>query len=63
VGDRTTLDLLNADNERTAAALALLQGRIDSLQQSLRLQALLGRLDEGSLAQVNAALAPSTDKP
>jgi outer membrane protein len=61
VGDRTTLDLLNAENERTGAALALLQGRIDALQQSLKLEALLGHLDEDSLARVNARLALNPD--
>ena len=60
VGDRTTLDVLNAENEHTAAALALLQGRIEVLQNSLRLDALLGRLDETSILRVNAML---TSKP
>jgi len=61
VGDRTTLDLLNAENDRTAAELAFMQGRIDVLQQSLGLEALLGRLDECSLARVNARLTLHPD--
>jgi outer membrane protein len=61
VGDRTTLDLLNAENDSTAAELALMQGRIEVLQQSLGLEALLGRLDESSLARANARLALNPD--
>lgn len=57
VGDRTTLDLLNAENDQMAAELALMHGRIDVLQQSLMLDALMGRLDEASLARLNARLA------
>ncbi len=58
VGDRTTLDLLNAENDATAAELALLQGRIELLQSRLRLQALAGQLDEQGLQAVNKALQP-----
>ena len=61
VGDRTTLDLLNAENDHMAAELGLMQGRIEVLQQSLALDALLGRLDEGSLARLNARLALNPD--
>ena len=61
VGDRTTLDLLNAENDRTAAALLLIQGRVEVLQNSLRLDALLGRLDESSLARINAKLVQGPD--
>lgn len=56
VGDRTTLDLLNAENDATAAELALLQGRIDLLLSHLRLQALAGELDEPDLQALNARL-------
>ena len=56
VGDRTTLDLLNAENDATAAELALLQGRIELLQVRLRLQALAGELDEPDLQALNAGL-------
>jgi len=56
VGDRTTLDLLNAENDATAAELALLQGRIELLQSRLRLQAQAGQLDESVLQAVNSVL-------
>lgn len=58
VGDRTTLDLLNAENDAAAAELALLQARSDLLQNRLRLDALLGQLDAASLQAVNASLQP-----
>ena len=57
VGDRTTLDLLNAQNEASAAELAWLQGQIDTLIASLRLHAMAGQLGEAQLQTVNAALA------
>lgn len=56
VGDRTTLDLLNAENDATAAELALLQGRVDLLLSRLRLRSLAGELDESDLQAVNARL-------
>ena len=56
VGDRTTLDLLNAKNDASAADLALLQARIEVLHNRLRLQALAGQLDESRLQTVNALL-------
>ena len=60
VGDRTTLDLLNAENDAASAELALLQARIDLLLNRLRLAAAAGRLDETWLQSVNASLqAPS----
>jgi outer membrane protein len=58
VGDRTTLDLLNAENDASAANLALLQARIDTLQSRLRLDALVGRLDTQRLQVINDALQP-----
>ncbi|MEY5100212.1 MAG: hypothetical protein RJA36_2931 [Pseudomonadota bacterium] len=58
VGDRTTLDLLNAENDASAAELVLLQGRSDILLSRLRLDALSGQLDTGSLQAVNACLQP-----
>lgn len=58
VGDRTTLDLLNAENDAAGAELALLQARTDLLQSRLRLDALAGRLDTTSLQAVNAGLSP-----
>jgi outer membrane protein len=62
VGDRTTLDLLNAENDAAAAELALLQARISLLLDQLRLAALAGRLDEGQLQAVNAGLRPGTPR-
>jgi outer membrane protein len=57
-GDRTTLDLLNAENDMTAAELALLQARTRLLLGGLRLATLAGQLDEARLQQVNADLHP-----
>jgi outer membrane protein len=56
VGDRTTLDLLNAENDAASAELALLQARIAVLLDRLRLAALAGQLDESQLQAVNASL-------
>lgn len=56
VGDRTTLDLLNAENDATSAELALLQARIAVALDRLRLAALAGRLDETALQTVNSML-------
>ncbi|MEY3487701.1 MAG: hypothetical protein RL075_1706 [Pseudomonadota bacterium] len=58
LGDRTTLDLLNAENDASAAELALLQARIDTLQNRLQLDALVGQLDAQRLQAVNNALQP-----
>ena len=57
VGDRTTLDLLNAQNDASSAELALVQARADVLLNRLRLSALAGELDEARLQEVNASLA------
>ena len=56
VGDRTTLDLLNAENDASSADLALLQARIEVLLNRLRLQAVASQLDEAQLGKVNALL-------
>jgi outer membrane protein len=58
VGDRTTLDLLNAENDASRAELALLQARVSLLLDRLRLAALAGRLGEEQLQSVNASLQP-----
>jgi len=58
VGDRTTQDLLNAENDTANAELSLLQARVALLIDRLRLAALTGRLDEAQLRSVNAALIP-----
>ena len=62
VGDRTTLDLLNAENDAARAELALLQARVSLLLDRLRLAALAGRLDEGQLQAVNASLQPGVSR-
>jgi outer membrane protein len=59
VGDRTTLDLLNAENDAASAELALLSARIELLMNRLRLAAAAGRLDEAWLQSVNASLQAS----
>ena len=57
--NRTTLDLLNAENDAANAELVLLQARIGSLMDRLRLAALSGQLDEAHLQSVNATLQPA----
>ncbi|WP_245591309.1 TolC family protein [Derxia gummosa] len=59
VGDRTTLDLLDAENDAAAAELALLRARADLLLNRLNLQALAGRLDEPSIQAADRALQPA----
>ena len=56
VGDRTTMDLLNAQNDAAAAKLARLHGQIEILIAQLRLYAMAGQLDEDLLKAVNSAL-------
>jgi outer membrane protein len=56
VGDRTTLDLLNAENDAMTAELSLLQARIAVALDRLRLAALAGSLDENALQSVNDML-------
>jgi outer membrane protein len=58
VGQRTTLDLLNAENDAAAARLLLAQGRVALLLDRLRLAALVGQLDEGALRAANGELEP-----
>ena len=56
IGDRTTLDLLQAETDATAAALALVQARSELLLGRLQLGALAGALDDAQLDAVNAQL-------
>jgi len=56
VGDRTTLDLLNAENDAANAELSLLTARIELLMNRLRLAATAGRLDEAALRTANESL-------
>ena len=59
VGQRTTLDLLNAENDTATARLALVQARAGLLMDRLRLAALVGRLDDAMLRAVNEDLEPA----
>jgi outer membrane protein len=59
VGQRTTLDVLNAENDSAAAQLALAQARVGLLLDRLRLEALAGQLDESALRAADAELAPA----
>ena len=56
VGDRTTLDLLQAQNDASSAALALVQARCELLFNRLQMDAWLGQLDAAHLESVNALL-------
>lgn len=58
VGDRTTLELLNAENDAAAAEVAVQQARVAMLLDRLRLLALAGRLDEAQLQAANTSLRP-----
>ena len=62
VGDRTTLDLLNAENDAASAELTLMQARVEFLMNRLRLAAAAGRLDEAWLQSVNASLQPTQSR-
>lgn len=59
-GDRTTLDLLQAENDAAAAELSVLQARAQWWVRWLQLHATAGRLDEPVLARANARLAPAS---
>jgi outer membrane protein len=60
VGDRTTLDRLNAENDAAAARLALAQGRVGLLLSRLRLAALAGQIDEAALLTVDRELVAAS---
>ena len=53
-GDRTTLDLLNAENDAGNAEFAVREARARLLLRRLRLAALAGELDEMALRQTAA---------
>lgn len=59
VGDRTTLDLLNARNDAAAAEMAWLKARTEWLMHQLSLDALAGQLNEASLARLASAFDAS----
>lgn len=55
-GDRTTLDLLNAESDAMAVQLTLLQARVALVLDRLRLAALAGQLGEEDLLQLDRTL-------
>lgn len=63
VGDRTTLDLLNAESDAANARLAWLQARAAVVMNRLQLVALTGRLEEDQLRDINMLLEPTQNKP
>jgi outer membrane protein len=56
VGDRTTLDVLNAQNAVSQARLALIGAQTELMMNRLRLQAVSGRLDERELQALDGYL-------
>jgi outer membrane protein len=58
VGDRTTLDLLQAQNDAAQSELAWLRAQTELLQTRLQLDALTGSLSVQSLQGLNAQLEP-----
>jgi outer membrane protein len=58
VGDRTTLELLQAENDAAQTELAWLRAQTELLQTHLQLDALTGKLSVNSLQNINAQLAP-----
>ena len=59
VGDRTTLNVLNAENDAANARLSWMQARITLVMDRLRLSALAGKLEEEQLQVINATLQPA----
>ena len=57
VGDRTTLDLLQAQNDAAQSELAWLRAQTELLHTRLQLDALTGSLSVNSLQAINAQLA------
>lgn len=58
VGDRTTLDLLQAENDSAQTELAWLRAQTELLHTRLQLDALTGQLSVISLQAINAQLVP-----
>ena len=56
VGDRTTLDLVNAVNAKKLVEINLMQAKIDYLINQLNLYALAGELDVEKLSLINSQL-------
>ena len=55
-GTRTVLDVLNAEQQRVQVLRDLAQARYMTLMATVRLEALAGRVDEGLMARLGAAL-------
>ncbi len=62
MGDRSTLDLLNAESDAANARLAWLQARVAVVMSRLQLTALAGKLEEGQLHDINLLLEPAGDE-
>lgn len=56
VGDRTTLDVINAENEVATTQLHLVQAQAGILMNRLQLSALAAELDESVLSEINQYL-------
>lgn len=56
IGDRTTLDVLNAENEVAISQLSLIEEQVNLLMNQLHLSALTGELGKDVLSEVNQAL-------
>lgn len=61
VGDRSTLDLLNAESDAANARLAWLQARVGLIMNRLQLSDLAGHLEQAQLEEINALLEPSAN--
>lgn len=59
LGDRTTLDVLNAENQRATAQYNLAKARVDGLMNQLRMAAMVNRLNVSVLKAVNRTLQSS----
>lgn len=57
-GARTTVDVLNAQQQKTSAQRDLAQARYLYLVSRIRLQALAGEDRQTSVAQINSSLVP-----
>lgn len=56
VGDRTLMEVLNAQNDHAAAGLLVAEAQVGQVLHRLRLAALADRLDDAIMAEANASL-------
>ncbi len=61
LGERSTLDLLNAESDAANARLAWLQARVALLMNRLQLSDLAGHLEQAQLEEINALLEPAAN--